>query len=119
MPMKEQQPDGWRVPCSRYEGRPWLYREVILTPEGIGAKLAVYPATIVQARYNGSYEGAPGCVSPCLPASSWSHTDSAGTAMRSSARGSGEQPEYKDGLSAVGQPRQPPMTTSSTRRAHV
>jgi hypothetical protein len=67
MPMKEQQPDGWRVPCSRYEGRPWLYREVILTPEGIGAKLAVYPATIVQARYNGSYEGAPWLCFPVPP----------------------------------------------------
>lgn len=64
--MKEQQPAGWRVPGSIF-GSPWLYRDVILTKEGINAKLSVYPATIVQARYNGSYEGAPWLCFPVRP----------------------------------------------------
>lgn len=57
--MKEPQPDSWRVPTLTCEGNVLLYREVILTKEGVGARLSVYPATIVQARYNGTYEGAP------------------------------------------------------------
>jgi len=57
--MKERQPDGWRVPSSIYEGNIWLYREVSVTKQGVSTSLSVYPATVVQARYNGSYEGAP------------------------------------------------------------
>jgi hypothetical protein len=57
--MKDRQPDGWRVPCSRFVGNVWLYREVIVTKAGVGAGLSIHPATIVQARYNGSYEEAP------------------------------------------------------------
>jgi hypothetical protein len=56
--MKDRQPDGWRVPSMNFEGKPWLYREVIVTKAGVGARLTVHPATIVQARYNGSYERA-------------------------------------------------------------
>jgi hypothetical protein len=36
-----------------------LFRETVLTEAGISAKLTIYPATIVQARYGGLYEGAP------------------------------------------------------------
>ena len=48
--MKEQQPAGWRMPTLNFEGNTWLYREVIVTKEGVGAQLSVYPATIAQAR---------------------------------------------------------------------
>jgi hypothetical protein len=65
--MKERQPDGWRVPSLTFEGNIWLYREVVLAREGVGAKLSVHPATIVQARYNGSYEGAPWLCFPLHP----------------------------------------------------
>jgi hypothetical protein len=37
----------------------WLHRETVFTAEGSGARPSIYPATIVQARYNGSYERAP------------------------------------------------------------
>jgi hypothetical protein len=57
--MKERQPDGWRVPSSIYEGNIRLYREVNVTKQGVSTSLSVYPATVVQARFNGSYEGAP------------------------------------------------------------
>ena len=36
-----------------------LYREAVLTEAGLTAQLTIYPATIAQARYGGSYEGAP------------------------------------------------------------
>lgn len=55
--MKAQQQDSWKV-----EHRPvgvWLHRELLVTKEGVGTKPAVRPATIVQARYGGIYEGAP------------------------------------------------------------
>jgi hypothetical protein len=63
--MKERQPDGWHVP--NYYSNIWLAREVCLTTEGVGAKLAIYPATIVQARYNGAYEGASWLCFPLHP----------------------------------------------------
>lgn len=56
--MKEQQPHSWRVPCGRREGGVWLHQEVVVTRGGVGARLAVHPATIVRARYDGAYEGA-------------------------------------------------------------
>jgi hypothetical protein len=62
--MKEQQPDSWEVPCLTNEGRILLHRDITVTKEGVGARLSVYPATIVQARYQGVYEGAPWL---CLP----------------------------------------------------
>ena len=65
--MKERQPDGWHVPHSTSYGNIWLAREIRLTTEGVGAKLAIYPATIVQARYNGAYEGAPWLCFPLHP----------------------------------------------------
>jgi hypothetical protein len=65
--MKDQQPYGWHVPSLRFEGRPWLYREVVLTKEGVGTTLSISPATIVQARYDGSYEGAPWLCFPLHP----------------------------------------------------
>lgn len=65
--MKDRQPDGWQVPGLTFEGNIWLSREVILTKEGVGARLSVYPATIVQARYSGSYEGASWLCFPCTP----------------------------------------------------
>ncbi len=58
--MKEAKRDSWGLPTM--PGMPGgirLYRETILTEEGLGARLTIYPATIVQARYGGSYEGAP------------------------------------------------------------
>ena len=57
--MKGQQPDSWRVSRDSAEGNAWLHREIIVTKDGVGAKPSVQPATIVQARYNGDYEGAP------------------------------------------------------------
>jgi hypothetical protein len=57
--MKEPQQDSWPVDTSPAPGTAWLHRETILTKDGVGAKLSIYPATIVHARYNGSYEGAP------------------------------------------------------------
>ncbi len=65
--MKDRQLDSWRVPSLTFEGNIWLYREVIVTKAGVGAKLLVHPATIVQARYNGSYEGAPWLCFPVHP----------------------------------------------------
>ena len=66
--MKDRQPDGWRVPCSRFVGNVWLYREVIVTKAGVGARLSIHPATIAQARYNGSYEEGPWLCFPLRPA---------------------------------------------------
>ena len=48
--MQEQQPAGGERPLWNFEGNTWLYREVIVTKEGVGAQLSVYPATIAQAR---------------------------------------------------------------------
>lgn len=66
--MKDRQPDGWRVPFPWFGGDVWLYREVIVTKAGVGARLSIHPATIVQARYNGSYEEAPWLCFPLRPA---------------------------------------------------
>ena len=57
--MKEPQAVGWRVGLLPGAGAAWLHRETIVSKGGVGAKLSIYPATIVQARYGGSYEGAP------------------------------------------------------------
>lgn len=65
--MKERQPDGWHVPHYSSYGNIWLAREVSVTAEEVGAKLAIYPATIVQARYAGAYEGAPWLCFPLHP----------------------------------------------------
>jgi hypothetical protein len=66
--MKDQRPDGWRVPGSRFIGNVWLYREVIVTKAGVGAGLSIHPATIVRARYHGAYEEAPWLCFPLRPA---------------------------------------------------
>lgn len=65
--MKQQHPHSWLV--SRYypEGNVWLHRELIVTREGVGAKPTIHPATIVQARYNGAYEGASWACFPLHP----------------------------------------------------
>ena len=95
-----------------FEGKPWLYREVIVTKAGVGARLTVHPATIVQARYNGSYMNEPsGCASLCIPDGSSTRHGAAGTLTRSSVRRSGEALRYRNGLSAAAIARQPPMTT--------
>jgi hypothetical protein len=62
--MKDQQPYGWYVPGLGCEGTLWLCREAVLTNGGVGTTLSISPVTIVQARYDGSYEGAPWL---CLP----------------------------------------------------
>ena len=59
MQMKEGDEHTWRVPVEPMPHSVWLHRETISTEQGFGVQLSVYPATIVQARYNGSYEGAP------------------------------------------------------------
>lgn len=62
--MKAEQ-DSWGLPTM--PGMPGgirLYQEPVLAGEGLRAKLSIYPATIVQARYGGSYEGAPVAVFP-------------------------------------------------------
>jgi hypothetical protein len=66
-----------------------LYREAVLTEDGLTAKLTIYPATIVQARYGGSYEGAPWVCSRCMSIGSPSQHGATGTATRSSAASSG------------------------------
>ena len=57
--MKEPQADSW--PVSRYpmRGSAWVHRDIIVTRHGVGAQPSITPATIVPARYHGTYEGAP------------------------------------------------------------
>ena len=57
--MKAEQ-DSWGLPTMPgIPGGIRLYRETVLTGDRLRARLSIYPATIVQARYGGSYEGAP------------------------------------------------------------
>jgi hypothetical protein len=56
--MKERKQDTWGI-SPGMPGEVWLHRETIVTKDGLGAKPSIYPVTIVQARHNGSYEGAP------------------------------------------------------------
>ena len=58
--MKAGPRDSWTLSTRPgISGGVRLYREAVLTEDGLGAKLTIYPATIVQARYGGSFEGAP------------------------------------------------------------
>ena len=58
--MKEAERDSWGLPTMPgIPGGIRLYREPVLSGEGVRPRLSIYPATIVQARYGGSYEGAP------------------------------------------------------------
>jgi hypothetical protein len=65
--MKEPQADHW--PVSRYvmEGSAWLHRDILVTEDGVGAQPSITPATIVPARYHGTYEGAPWICFPVHP----------------------------------------------------
>lgn len=55
---KQQRPAGWRVFCGP-RANAWLHRDVVVTKEGVSERPSLHPVTIVQARYNGTYEGAP------------------------------------------------------------
>ncbi len=41
------------------EGSACVHRDIIVTRHGVGAQPSITPATIVPARYHGTYEGAP------------------------------------------------------------
>jgi len=65
--MKARQPDSWHETHRVSYANIWRTRASRVTTDGVDAKLAIYPATIVQARYNGAYEGVPWLCFPLHP----------------------------------------------------